>query len=247
MAREVQSRRSARRRGGLPRQTCYPEEWPRLRESAHFDLDDLRTAAVVHGTIQNRRNPTCQRDVIVLDEDAIGEIEAVILAAAAAHSVFVDHAQSRGGFSGVENARFGAGDGLDKLAGQGCDSTHALQEIQNDALAGKNDAGIVLDHSNRLPFMEANAIEDLRMRGDFVVRRYGAIERGVDIENARHAADSRENAILLSENGGRGALVGIDAGVAGGITRGPVFEQRILDDGGDASAVKVHKAVVSRK
>src|SRR5580658_700324 len=83
------------------------------------------------------------------------------------------------------------------------------------------------------------------MRGHFVVRSDCTVERGVDIEDAPHAADAGQNAILLGENGGRSPLVGIDAGVAGGIARGPVFEQRVLQNRGDASAVKVHKAVAS--
>ena len=68
------------------------------------------------------------------------------------------------------------------------------------------------------------------MGGDFVVRSDGAVECGVNIENAGDAADAGENAILFGENGGGGTLVGIDAGIAGGIAGGAVFEQRVLDD-----------------
>ena len=73
------------------------------------------------------------------------------------------------------------------------------------------------------------------MRGDFVVGSDGSVERGVDIENARDAADSGEDAILLGHDRRGRTLVGIDAGVAGGIARRPVFDQRVLEDSGDAS------------
>ena len=73
------------------------------------------------------------------------------------------------------------------------------------------------------------------MRGDFIMRGDGAVKLGIDIENARHTADSGENTILLGYDGRGRTLAGIDAGVAGGIARGPVFEQRVLEDSGEAS------------
>ena len=145
------------------------------------------------------------------------------------------HAQAGRGLARVENARLGAGHGFHELAGQGGDAAHALQKIQDHALAGKNHARIVPDDRDRLSRVQAHAVENFGMRGDFVVRSDSAVERGVNIENARHAADAGENAILLGEDGRRRALVGIDAGVAGRIARGPVFEQRVLEDRGDAS------------
>ena len=46
-----------------------------------------------------------ERDVVVLDQHAVGKIEAVILAAAAAHRILVDHAQAGRGLARIENAR----------------------------------------------------------------------------------------------------------------------------------------------
>ena len=91
------------------------------------------------------------------------------------------------------------------------------------------------DDGDGLSGVQAHAVENFRMRGDFVVSGDGAVERGVHIENARHAADSGEDAILLGHDRRGGALVGVDAGVAGGIARCPVFEQRVLQDRGQAS------------
>src|SRR5579862_8403739 len=83
------------------------------------------------------------------------------------------------------------------------------------------------------------------MRGDFIVRGHRAVEGGVHVENARYASDSGKNAFLLRYDGRRRALVGIDAGIAGRIARSPVFQQRVLENGGDATAIPIHKAVVS--
>ena len=52
-------------------------------ERAHFDLDRLRTATVVQRALKRGNDATGQRDVIVLDENAVAEIEAVIMPAAA--------------------------------------------------------------------------------------------------------------------------------------------------------------------
>src|SRR5262249_57561126 len=82
------------------------------------------------------------------------------------------------------------------------------------------------------------------MSGDFVVRRHGAVERSIDIQNAGYASNAREDAVLLRENGRRGTLVGIDAGVAGRIARGTIFEQRVLQDRGYAAAIPVHWSFV---
>ena len=73
------------------------------------------------------------------------------------------------------------------------------------------------------------------MSSDLIVSCDGAIERGVNVENARNAAEAGDNALLLGEDGGGSALIGIDAGVAGGIARGAVLGERVLQNGRDAS------------
>src|SRR5580700_184646 len=97
------------------------------------------------------------------------------------------------------------------------------------------------DHGDGLAFVEADAIENLRMGGHFVMSRDRAIEIGVDVENAGNAANAGEHTILLCQHHGCGALVGIDAGVTGGVAGGTVFDQRVLDNCGYASAMPVHR------
>ncbi len=168
--------------------------------------------------------------MVILDKHAVGEIEPVVLPAAAAHGVLVDHAQPGRGLARIEDARLRARDCFHELASQGRNPAHALQKIKNHALAGKNHPRIMADHRDGLSLVQPNAIENLRMRSDFIVRRDSPIERGVHIENARHAADPGQNAILLGDDRRRRSLVRVNAGVAGGIPRRPVFEQRILQN-----------------
>src|SRR5437763_2904091 len=85
------------------------------------------------------------------------------------------------------------------------------------------------------------------MAGDFVMRNHGAIERAIHVENASDCSKTSQNAVLLGKDRSRRALAGINAGVAGRIARGPVLEQRVLNNGGDATAVKVHNADVGSK
>jgi hypothetical protein len=70
--------------------------------------------------------------------------------------------------------------------------------------------------------------------------RHGPIEGSVDVENARYTADSGEDAVLLGEDGRARALVSVDAGVASGIARRPVLEQRVFQDCSEASLIPVH-------
>ena len=173
--------------------------------------------------------------MIILDQHAIGKIEPVILAAAAAHRVLVDDAQPGRCFARIKNARPRARDGFHKLAGHGGDPAHALQEIQDDALAGKNHPRIVLDHRHRLPRAQAHAVENFRMRRDFVMRSDRPVERGINVQNPRHAADPGQNALLLGNNRRRRPLIRIDASIARRIARRPILEQRVLQNRGNAS------------
>ena len=127
-----------------------------------------------------------------------------------------------------------------KMARERGDTAHALQEIQNDALAGKNDPGVVADYRDRLPRPQAYAVKNLGVRGDFVVCCDRPVERGINVENARHAADPGQDAVLLGNDRRRGALVRVHAGVAGGVARRPVFQQRVLQNRGKPSTIPIH-------
>ena len=54
-------------------------------------------------------------------------------------------------------------------------------------------------------------------------------------------ADPGKNAVLLSENGRRRALVRIDASIASRIACRPVFHQSVLDNRRNSSAMPVHR------
>src|SRR5690348_4973910 len=154
----------------------------------------------------------------------------MILSSAAADGVLVDRTEPRRRFARVENAGMSSRDGLHKLPREGSDATHTLQKIQDHTLAGTDHARIVTDDGDRLARPEPNSMENLRMRCDFIVRSDCAVESGINIKNACHYPNASEDAFLLRNDGSRGALIGIDARIAGSITRRLVFEQRILEN-----------------
>src|SRR5262249_41291304 len=162
------------------------------------------------------------------------EIEPVILSAAAAHGELVERAQSGHGFASIKDAHPSAGYRVDKLAGERGDPAQTLHHVEDDALARQDDPRVMADDGDRLCFVKTDTVEDVGMSRNFVMGSHGAVESRVDIENARNGADAGENTILLRQDSGGGALVGLDAGIAGRVVGGAVFLQRIFDYGGDA-------------
>src|SRR5205814_5658903 len=171
--------------------------------------------AIAMRPFERRLDSTRQRNMVVLDEHAIGEIKSVILASAATHRIFVQNTKSRRGFAGIENRSPGSRYSIHEFSRERCDPAQPLQEIQDHALAREHNARIVSDDRDLLSPMQPHAIENLRMAGDLVMRNYGAVEGSINIENPRNAPQPCEDAILFGKNGSGGALAGINAGIAG--------------------------------
>src|SRR5437660_6698204 len=83
-------------------------------------------------------NSTGERNMIVLNQDSVGKIQAMVLPAAATHRVFIDHPQPRDRLPGIEDSGFSGGHSLDERTCERCNSAYTLQEIQDHALARDN-------------------------------------------------------------------------------------------------------------
>src|SRR5580704_15835488 len=164
----------------------------------------------------------------------------MVLAAAAAHRVFIQDTQARYGFPGIQNPRLCASNRIDKPARERGNSAEPLQEIQDHPLARKNHASVVPDYGYCLPAMQSYAIEYLGMTGDFIMRNHSRVQHGVYIQDARYASHPRQDAILLGNNRPGRALTGLNAGGTGRVASGTIFEQCVLKDGSDAATVPVH-------
>ena len=86
--------------------------------------------------------------MIVFDQHAVREVQAVVVPAAAANCVFIEHAQAGHGLARIQNAGLGALHGINKLAGESGDAAQPLQHVQYHPLAGEKDTGVVAHHGN---------------------------------------------------------------------------------------------------
>src|SRR3989441_13135038 len=91
-------------------------------------------------------NSTGERNMIVLNQDSVGKIQAMVLPAAATHRVFIDHPQPRNCLLGIEESGFSAGHSLDELSRERCNSAHTLQEIQDHSVTGQDLTSVLLYH-----------------------------------------------------------------------------------------------------
>ena len=73
------------------------------------------------------------RQMVVFNQNAVGQIQAVVPAAAHADAVLVQKAMAGGGFAGVHNAGAGAGHGGHIAAGGGGDAAHPLHKVEGGA------------------------------------------------------------------------------------------------------------------
>src|SRR5579859_2380124 len=125
------------------------------------------------------------------------------------------------------------------------DAAHVLHQVEDDAFAAQEGAGVVADDGEGLAVVGADAVEDLGMADDFVARLRvsGAgktVEAAEDFKDARDAAEAGDDQLLAREDGGCGAQVGIDGEAGGGVARSFVFDERLLEEGVDAAIFPVH-------
>ena len=77
---------------------------------AYFDVDGLARLAALFGPGKDFFDAAAEGDVVVLDENAVGEVEAMVFSASAADRVLIEDAEARDGFAGVENCDAGSFD-----------------------------------------------------------------------------------------------------------------------------------------
>ena len=170
---------------------------------ADFDLDDLAGLAAGERAGEDGGQAAAERDVVVLDEDSVLQVEAVVDAAAAADGVLIQRAQAGDGLAGVEDfgLGFGGGDGADEFVGEGGDAGHALHEVEDDALGGEDAGGVGADDGDGLALADADAVEDLGVGDDFEAA--GGFHFSVEREEGGDAADAGDDAGLLGDDGAR--------------------------------------------
>lgn len=84
-------------------------------------------------------------DVVVFDEDAVGEGHAVVAASAGEDAVFVEEAEAGCGLAGVDDGGVGAFDRVDVFGGEGCDAAHSLEEVEGGSFGAEDCGGVAGD------------------------------------------------------------------------------------------------------
>ena len=152
--------------------------------------------------------------MVVLDEHARAQVEAVVARPAHAHRIFLQQAEARRGFARVRDAQAGAGGGVDERTRQGCNSRQALHEIQGGTFGGQ-ERGRVADVRGK----SAANRHLLAVLGQFHNRN-----RAVDaVEDFRANPESRQHQWLASDEMGRGGCVLVDDGLGRDIAPAEVF------------------------
>jgi hypothetical protein len=210
--------------------------------SSHFHLDPLAFPALFESLREHLRQASAEGDVIVLDEDSRCQVDAVIGAAAAEDRILFQGSQSGNGLAGIQNARVRSLDRVYVSARQGGDAAEVLQEIEDDALATEQHAGIVSDDGQDLAGVCPHAVEHLRMADDLEAGLRGGarIEAGENLEEARDGAEASHDKLLAGHDRCRGAQVRVDGQVGRGVAGSLVFNQRLLQQCIDAVALPIH-------
>src|ERR1700733_1237574 len=211
---------------------------------AHLHLDALAGLARRERRGEHLGNAAPKRDVVVLDQDAVGEVEAMFFAAAAGDRVFIQQAQAGHGLARVKNLRFGALHLVDVAAGDGGDAAHSLHQVQDYAFAGEQHVRGGAYDGNGLPALDAHAVEDLRMMHDLVAHGIRPTRRlaeaGVNVQKTGNAAQAGDHAIFLGDDGAGGTQLGVDGVGRCYVFQRLVFQQGVFQDGLNSLTLPVH-------
>jgi hypothetical protein len=123
-----------------------------------------------------------RHQMIVLDEHAIREIEAMVAAAADAHRISLEQAQAGRRFPGVDDVGRQVADLLHEAGGCRGDGRHALDKVQRHALSLQDGAGRATNHRRDPARLDPLAVGDQDIHRDSLVNR--AEHRGQDLRAA---------------------------------------------------------------
>lgn len=90
----------------------------------------------------------------------------MVLSAAELHRQFVDRAKARRSLASVENSGAGAGDSINKVARQRCDSRHATEKVQRRSFSRKQRSRVAAHFGEYGVFCNARSIFDFRLERD---------------------------------------------------------------------------------
>ena len=108
-----------------------------LLDVFHFDFDAEGMGSAFARAADRFLYASRRRDMVVLDQDAVGQAEPVIFAASVPHGLFFQASPQGGCLSCIEQPASGPGDGVRHFTRQGGNPAQPLGEIQGGSLAGQ--------------------------------------------------------------------------------------------------------------
>ncbi len=183
-----------------------------LFQSVHLDLDLHHVTDGGARPLDRRAEAAGQGAVVVLDQHAVVEAEAMVAAAAAAHRVLLEGAQPGGGLAGADDARGVRPDRRHQLAGGGGDAGEAAEEVERRALGREEGAGGSAHHRQDL------AGDGVAAVGEVDLDRAAGVEQAEGGERRLQPGDPtrrpRHHARLGAEVGRQDGVAGQVAGAA---------------------------------
>ena len=158
--------------------------------------------------------------MIVFDQDAVGKVEAVVVAPSHAHGILVQVTMTRSSLAGVHDAGLAAFDGLDVLVGIAGDAAHPLQEVQSDPLGPQDTAGVAFYPRQIGSWSEGGAVGQQHL----------GVQAGIDaLEDGLAYFYPGQHPISFGSNHADGLDSLGDQGMGGRVVESLVFRQRSVD------------------
>src|SRR5262249_52552973 len=175
-------------------------------------------------------------DVVVLHQNAIAQAENVVVGAAAAHGIFLQHAQSGPALAGVGDAHLRVLDQVDIAPGLGGDPGHLLDPIKRAALDHEKGGGLGFD------------LEQDLARPNVLTVFHHVLDAGVGIDGA-------DGLVCQQETADYAAALNIDLRslhrvlthkkTTSGVARTDLVAQRLLDIWPDHESIELHVRISS--
>ena len=109
-----------------------------FRFRCHFDLNFQGMTSFSQGRFDSIPNVACCADVIILYQNSIAQIHAVIVSTALLDGIFFEKSESGRRFPGISHRASGVFTGIHNSSGRGRDARQALKKIQGEPFTCKN-------------------------------------------------------------------------------------------------------------
>ena len=181
------------------------ERLARLSHARHLDLDRHALGRVSSCPFDDLGDGeaagACRRQMVVLDQHAVAQVEAVVLPAAYSHGVALQRSQARRRLARVQDANVEAGYGIDQPAGGAGDAREPLEEVEGDPFAAQDRRERAGDGGQAIARRYYGALRQSRLEAErWVERGEDGGGHGQPADHTRALCDDRRLALLAGRD-----------------------------------------------